>query len=162
MEDIGKLLFSFTIEPDMEWKEFRYMGRSVRYATSRNTVLFTIAVVIAIVFMAIFVSAMLLAVLAIVAVNVALYMEYSASDIAHKIRGKTPLKYEFYEDGLIEYDSNGSHTILYTRFRYIKSDSHSFVMMGKETDVVVIPKSHLDQDAQALLYKLSRILAKRK
>lgn len=162
MQDIGKLLFSFTIHPDMEWSEFRNMGRSVRYATSKKLLLLVMAAVVVVVFLSIFVTAMLLLLLAIVAVNVLLYMEYSARDIGQKIREKTPLKYDFYEDGIIETDAKGAHTIIYIEFSYIKADSHAFVMMGKGTDVVVIPRSLVDKHAEELILKLARILARKK
>ena len=156
--DIGKLLFSFTVEKDMEWREFRYMGRAVRYMNTKKIMAVILAGILVTILLTLMVSALFLLVFFAVGLQFLVFMEYSARDIGHKIRDKAPLHYDFYEDALVEEDSSGSHTIMYSKFASIKADGHTFTMVGKGTDVVVVPRCLIDKDAEKLLFTLGKRL----
>ncbi len=162
MQDIGNHLFSFTIPKDLEWSEFRGMGRSVRYMNTKKIMLIFIISVLVVVVLSLKVSMLFTLLFIAVGLEIVVFMEYSARAIGQKLREKAPIKYDFYEDGLVETDSNGPHTILYSKFRSIKVDSYAFTMVGKENDVVIVPRSQIDKDAEALMFKLAKILGGKK
>jgi len=162
MQDIGKLLFSFTIPKDMEWREFRGMGRSVRYMETKKILTIVIISVLAVLVLSLKVSMLFTLLFIAVALEVIVFMEYSARSIGQKLREKAPIHYDFYEDALVEKDSNGSQTIPYSKFKAIKADTYAFTLVGKENDVVIVPRSLIDKDAEALMFKLAKILGGKK
>jgi hypothetical protein len=157
-QDIGKLLFSFTIERDLEWKEFLRIGRAIRYSDSRKIIMISLVAAFAVFFLSAVVSGFFLLLFIVIVVEVALYMEFSVRSIANNVRQRSPISYDFYEDGLIETMLGKTNTVLYGKFKAVKMNAHVFTLVGRETDVVVVPRSLIDRDAEIKLMKLQRIL----
>ena len=155
-QDIGKLLFSFTIERDLEWKEFLRIGRAIRYSDSKKIIMISLVAAFAVFFLSAVVSGFFLLLFIVIVVEVALYMEFSVRSIANNVRQRSPISYDFYEDGLIE--TMLGKTVLYGKFKAVKMNAHVFTLVGRETDVVVVPRSLIDRDAEIKLMKLQRIL----
>ncbi len=162
MEDIGNLLFSFTIAKDTEWQDFRRMGRAVRFMNmSRITAMVLISMMI-VVLLTMFVSQLFLLLSIAVIFQILVYVEYSSRSIGSAIRDRAPLSYDFYEKAVIETGLNGSNTIEYSQFKGINRNNFAFTMVGKGSDVIVIPRSLIDKDAEDFLIDLSKVLGGRK
>jgi ABC-type multidrug transport system fused ATPase/permease subunit len=157
-QDIGKLLFSFTIDKDLGRKEFLRMGRAIRYSNSRKIMMVALVSIFAVFFLSAVVSAFFLLLFIIVAVEIALYMEFSIRGIADNLQKKVPICYDFYEDGLIETMEGKSELLLYGRFKAVKMSKHLFTLVGRKTEIVVVPRSLIGEDADRLLMKLQRII----
>ena len=156
--DLGKKLFSFTIDGSMPRKDFLRMGRAVRYSDFHKFTPFVIVGVFASMMLSLMVTPFFLLLALAIAVQVVVYMELSSQSIATILQKKCPMEYEFYEDGLIENIKGKSNTILYSKFKKVKSNQYLFTLAGKGNDVVVVPRSLLDKDAESKLFKLQRIL----
>ena len=157
--DIGKPLFSFTIEETLPNKDFLSIGRAVRYRNSRKIMVFVMLAVFVTFFLSMFITPLFALLLVAIAFQVALFMEYSSRDIANNVKKLTPIQYDFYEDALIETIKGESKTLMYSKFNHVKMNAKVFTLVSKEDkDVIVIPRSLIDRDAEILLMKLQRII----
>ena len=156
--DIGKKLFSFEINDSMDDQDFRRMGKAIQYRNMKKNTVVVMGAVFLTLILSLSVSAFFLLLFIIIALEIIVFSEYSSRNIAAKIKDKLPIEYEFYEDALIEYMGGNSTTIMYSQFSGIREDQHQFTMVGKEREVVVVPKSLLDENSKVLMSKLRRII----
>ncbi|AMK14247.1 hypothetical protein AUP07_1206 [methanogenic archaeon mixed culture ISO4-G1] len=156
--DIGKKLFSFEINDSMDDQDFRRMGKAIQYRNMKKNTVVVMGAVFLTLILSLSISAFFLLLFIIIALEVVVFSEYSSRNIAAKIKGKLPIEYEFYEDALIEYMGGNSNTIMYSQFSGIREDQYQFTMVGKEREVVVVPKSLLDEKSKVLMSKLRRII----
>jgi hypothetical protein len=156
--DMGKLLFSFVIDDGLDWTEFLYMGRAIQYRNSKNMAVIGMAAIILSVVLSFAVSPFFILLLLIIGVEAVVYMEYGARNIARNLRAKLPISYDFYEDGLVETMGGVSSMILYSKFKAVKVNQHVFTLVGRKSDVVVVPRCLIGDDADALLMKLRMII----
>ncbi len=156
--DIGKKLFSFEINDSMDDQDFRRMGKAIQYRNMKKNTVVVMGAVFLTLILSLSISAFFLLLFIIIALEVVVFSEYSSRNIAARIKGKLPIEYEFYEDALIEYMGGNSNTIMYSQFSGIREDQYQFTMVGKEREVVVVPKSLLDEKSKVLMSKLRRII----
>ncbi len=156
--DIGKKLFSFEINDSMDDQDFRRMGKAIQYRNMKKNTVVVMGAVFLTLILSLSISVFFLLLFIIIALEVVVFSEYSSRNIAAKIKGKLPIEYEFYEDALIEYMGGNSNTIMYSQFSGIREDQYQFTMVGKEREVVVVPKSLLDEKSKVLMSKLRRII----
>jgi ABC-type multidrug transport system fused ATPase/permease subunit len=156
--DIGKKLFSFEINDSMDDQDFRRMGKAIQYRNMKKNTVVVMGAVFLTLILSLSISVFFLLLFIIIALEVVVFSEYSSRNIAAKIKGKLPIEYEFYEDALIEYMGGNSNTIMYSQFYGIREDQYQFTMVGKEREVVVVPKSLLDEKSKVLMSKLRRII----
>jgi hypothetical protein len=160
--EIGNLLFSYTIDDSLDDSEFKRMGRAIRYMNSKRFIPVALLFVAVTVISSLFVSALILVIAIIIVIELVVYMEYSARGMAKKMRSMVPIRYDFYENGLTETTSEGSQTIMYSQFKTVNYDNHNFTLVGKGSDVVVIPRSLIDKDAEKHLFDLGKVMGGRK
>ena len=160
--DIGKRLFSVTVGADLDRKEFVRMGRAVRYSNARTLGAAGMAAVFVTFVLSVAVSAIFLIILLAVILEFVIYMEYSSRSIADNIRAKAPLRYDFYEDGVIEHEGDGQKLIPYSRFRGVRIDRNVVTLVGRGTDIIVLPRIIIDDGAYAVLVKLQHVLGRRR
>lgn len=160
--DIGKKKFSFTLDDSLTRDELKKMGRGIQYRNQAKMVVTIIIVSLIILMLTLYVTQFALLLYVIVLVEVALYLEFGSRNIAENLKKKFPIEYDFYEDGLIEHMEGKDTLYMYSQFRGIQVNSVIFTMVGKKSEVVVIPRSRLDKESDELMIKLGKILANRK
>jgi len=161
MDDLGKLLFSFTLDNDMSWPELKKLGHAVRYVNTRKISAYLIMIIFVVILLTLMISILVIVLALAFTLQAMVYLEYSSRDIARNIRKKLPIQYDFYEDGLIETDASGSKTILFKEFKFMRMNKDTFTMVGKGSDVVVVPRWLLDKHSDSLMMKLWRVLGNR-
>lgn len=159
-KDIGKKLFSVTVGEDLDRKEFVRMGRAVRYSNARMLGMLGMAAVFITFILSMTISKLFFIILLAIILEIIIFMEYSSRSIATNIQMKAPLSYDFYEDGVIEYEEGEQKLILYGKFKGVKIDKNVVTLVGKEADIIVLPRSIIDEDAYGVLVKLQRVLGK--
>ena len=159
--DIGKHLFSFTLEKDMAWHDLKKLGHAVRYINSKKIMAYIIMILFVVVLMTLMISAIVIVLALAITLQVLLFMEFSSRSIARKIQEKLPIQYDFYEDGLVETDGSGSKTIPFKEFKFMRRNKDTYTMVGNGTDVIVVPRWLLDENSDALMMKLWRVLGRR-
>ncbi len=161
--DIGKLLFSFTIDESLSDKDFNRMGRAIRFRNSAKYMVYSMAALLIIFVLSMAVSYFFFIVFILVAAEILMYSEYSARSMGKNIKMSTPIHYDFYEDGLIETMDGQSKLLMYSKLGQVKMNNYLFTLVSKEDkEVVVIPKSLIDEDSEKLMIKLQSIIGRRR
>jgi len=156
--DLGKCLFTFTIDNQSK-KEYLAMGRAIQYRNSKKWTIGGLIALLVLFILGMTYSVFVFIVFAIVAIELVVFMEYSARNIAGRLKDKAPFTYEFYEDGLIEKVDGKSNTILYPDLIQMNGNKTVFTLMTKD-QVVVVPRSLLDRDSDLKLMKLQGMVGR--
>ena len=159
--DIGKKRFSFTLDDSLTKEELKRMGRSIQYRNQKKLIVTVIITAFIILLLTLYVSQIAIMLYFIVVMEILLYMEFGTRSIVENLRKKFPIEYDFYEDGLIEHVDGKDNLLMYEQFKAIQMTSLVYTMVGKKSEVVVIPRSRLDEESDKLILKLGRILAKK-
>ncbi len=157
-DDIGKKLFSFTIDDSLDKKEYVRMGRAIQFRNSKKLIVLFMAALFLTFILSMSITIFFLIVFLAVVIEFVVYMEYASRNIASNIRLKLPISYDFYEDGLIEIEGEKSTLILYGKFSAVKMSNHLFTLVGRQNDIVVVPRCLIGRDSEKLLMKLQAII----
>ena len=155
--DLGKLLFSFTLDLNLTNQDFSHMAWAILFRNSRKWAVIGMGAIFLLLILSLAVSTVFLLFAAIAVIQIMIYMLLSSRNIAQNLKKKMPLSYDFYEDGLTETSGETMTSIPYSNFYAVKMNRYLFTLAGKK-DIVLVPRSLIDDKADLLLQKLRSII----